>query len=331
MKDVAARAGVSLKTVSRVVNGEAGVLPATARRVATAIDTLGFRRHDGARMLRTGRTATIGLIMEDIADPFYSAVAGAVEAAVRGHGYLLFTASSAEDPHQERELALALCARRVDGLVIVPASTDHGYLLPEVDAGLATVFADRPGGGIDADTVLTDNLGGAADGAAHLIGHGHRRIGFLGDAPHIYTARQRRDGYLAALREAGIAADESLIVMRAPEPSGVQAAVRAMLDGPAPITALLCGNNRITVAALRVLTEHPRPVALVGFDDFELADLLNVTVVAQDPATIGRIAAERLLDRLAGDREPAHLVRVPTRLIVRGSGESPLHQHPVFP
>jgi LacI family transcriptional regulator len=125
MKDVAARAGVALKTVSRVVNDEPGVTPDTADRVRTAIEVLGFRRNDGARILRKGQTASIGLIMEDIGDPFYSTLSRAVEDTAHQHGSLLFTGSSDEDPARERELALAFCARRVDGLIISPGSAYH--------------------------------------------------------------------------------------------------------------------------------------------------------------------------------------------------------------
>ena len=121
MEDVAAYAGVALKTVSRVVNGEPGVTPGTAERVRAAIDQLGFRRNDSARMLRKGQTASIGLIMEDIGDPFYSVLSRAVEDVAREHGHVLLTGSSDEDPVRERELALAFCARRVDGLVVIPA------------------------------------------------------------------------------------------------------------------------------------------------------------------------------------------------------------------
>src|ERR1700750_3223320 len=144
MKDVATRAGVALKTVSRVVNDEPGVTPETASRVRNAINELGFRRNDSARLLRKGQTPSIGLIMEDIGDPFYSALSRAVEDVAHWNGSLLFTGSSDEDPQREQELVLALCARRVDGLIVIPASGDHRYLLPEIAAGGVSVFVERP-------------------------------------------------------------------------------------------------------------------------------------------------------------------------------------------
>ncbi|MCJ1676869.1 LacI family transcriptional regulator [Streptomyces sp. APSN-46.1] len=323
MKDVAARAGVGLKTVSRVVNGEPGVTPDTERRVREAIDSLGFRRNDGARVLRKGRTASVGLVLEDLADPFYGPLNRAVEEAARAHGALLIIGSSAEDPHRERELALALCARRVDGLIVIPAGDDHRYLEPEIRAGVATVFVDRPAGRIDADVVLSDSYGGARDGVAHLIAGGHRRIGFIGDHPHIHTAAERLRGYRSAMADAGLPVAESWVSPGSTDPERVSAAARAMLTGPDPVTALFAGNNRVTVTVVRVLAAVPRPVALVGFDDFELADLLRpgVTVVAQDPAALGRVAADRLFRRLAGTPLPPTRTELPTRLIPRGSGE----------
>ncbi|MFK0234495.1 LacI family DNA-binding transcriptional regulator [Streptomyces vinaceus] len=325
MKDVAARAGVGLKTVSRVVNGEAGVTPDTVRRVQEAIEALGFRRNDSARVLRKGRTATVGLVLEDLADPFYGPLNRAVEEVARAHGALLINGSSAEDPDRERELALALCARRVDGLIVIPAGDDHRYLEPEIRAGVATVFVDRPAGRIDADVVLSDNFGGARAGVAHLIGGGHRRIGYIGDHPHIHTATERLRGYRAAMADAGLAVSEPWVSLGSTAPDRVGEAARAMLTGPDPVTAVFAGNNRVTVTLVRVLAEHRRPVALVGFDDFELADLLRpgVTVVAQDAAALGRVATDRLFQRLAGAALPPARIELPTRLIPRGSGELP--------
>jgi LacI family transcriptional regulator len=326
MKDVAARAGVGLKTVSRVVNEEPGVTPDTVARVQAAIDALGFRRNDSARLLRTRRTSSVGLVLEDLADPFYAPLSRAVEDVARSHGALLFTGSSAEDPRREQELVLAFCARRVDGLVVVPASEDHRYLVPEMDAGVATVFVDRPAGRVDADVVLTDIAGGTRDGVAHLIAHGHRRIGFIGDQPGIHTASERLRGYREAMAAAGIDVRPEWYAMGPTTPDRVRAVLNSMLSGPEPVTALFAGNNRVTVTAVRVLSGRPRPVALVGFDDFELADLLNpaVTVVAQDSPGLGRTAAQLLFRRLDGLTTDAPTrTELPARLIARGSGEIP--------
>ncbi|WP_433243797.1 LacI family DNA-binding transcriptional regulator [Streptosporangium sp. CA-135522] len=316
MKDVAAAAGVALKTVSRVVNDEPGVNPATAARVLSAIERLGYRRNESARVLRRGRTASIGLVIEDVADPFYSGVSRAVEDVALRHGSLVLSGSSGEQPLRERELVLTFCSRRVDGLIIVPAGSDHEYLRPELDAGIAAVFADRPGG-LGADTVTCDNEGGAHTGVTHLIRHGHRRVAFLGDSASIFTAAERLRGYRRALADAGLPVDESLIAMGPPEQAG--SALGRMLSGDGPPTAVFTGNSRITVAVLR--TGHR--LAMVGFDDFELADLLvpGVTVVAQDPVRLGRTAAELLFRRITGEPAPTRQIKLPIRLIPRGSGE----------
>ncbi|MEU5403974.1 LacI family DNA-binding transcriptional regulator [Streptomyces sp. NPDC005963] len=323
MKDVAARAGVGLKTVSRVVNGEPGVTVETERRVQEAIDSLGFRRNDSARVLRKGRTASIGLVLEDLADPFYGPLSRAVEEVARAHGALLINGSSAEDPEREQELALALCARRVDGLIVIPAGHDHRYLEPEIKAGVATVFVDRPAGQIDADVVLSDSYGGARTGVAHLIAHGHRRIGFVGDQPRIHTATERLRGYRAAMEDAGLPVSDSWMTLGSTAPDVVRGAVEGMLTGPEPVTALFAGNNRVTVTAVRTLADQQRRIALVGFDDIELADLLGITVIAQDAAALGRTAAERLFRRLDGADDTPTQVTLRTALIPRGSGELP--------
>ncbi|MFI6643971.1 LacI family DNA-binding transcriptional regulator [Streptomyces sp. NPDC050504] len=323
MKDVAARAGVGLKTVSRVVNGEPGVTPDTERRVQEAIEALGFRRNDSARVLRKGRTASVGLVLEDLADPFYGPLNRAVEEVARAHGALLINGSSAEDPEREQELALALCARRVDGLIVIPAGDDHRYLEPEIKAGVATVFVDRPAGKIEADTVLTDSFGGARAGTAHLLAHGHRRVGFIGDQPRIHTSVERLRGYHAAMADAGIAVRDEWVSLGSTAPERVTEAVAAMLSGPEPVTALFAGNNRVTVTAVRALSGREHPVALVGFDDIELADLLGITVIAQDAAALGRTAAELLFRRLDGAADEPARVELETVLIPRGSGEVP--------
>jgi LacI family transcriptional regulator len=336
MKDVAAHAGVALKTVSRVVNNEPGVAAEMADRVRTSIAELGFRRNEGARLLRMGQTFTIGLIMESIGDPFYSALSRAAEDVAHRHEALLLIGSSDEAPERERQLALSFCARRVDGLLIVPAGLDHRYLVPEIEAGVVAVFVDRPAGLIDADVVLSDNEGGARTGVDHLLRQGHRAIGFIGDSADIYTSRLRHRGYREAMAAAGLLVDESWVMLAPPESSAIAQALTRMLTGPVPVTALFCGNNRSTVLALRELAtlgrrpgapahEAAAALALAGFDDFELADIITppVTVVAQDPSEMGRLAAELLFRRLAGESGPAQRVTLSTHLIVRGSAEVP--------
>jgi LacI family transcriptional regulator len=303
MKDVASRAGVALKTVSRVVNREAGVTPETAKRVHDAIDDLGFRRNESARLLRTGHTATLGFITDTWADPEHAAVYQGVENVALEHGYLFYSGSTDSDPEREERLALAMCARRVDGLVIIPAPGSHDYLVSEIEAGVATVFVLEPPELVRADVVLPDERGAARAAVAHLVAQGHRKIGFLG-APAGYRSRTLRAGCAEAMTESGLTIDPAWLTL---DSAGL---------AQAEVTAVFCADQQRTRAALRARAD--RGVAVVGFGDFELADLVSppVTVVRYDPLLIGRTAGELLIDRLAGDQAPPRRVEVPVTLLV---------------
>jgi LacI family transcriptional regulator, galactose operon repressor len=330
IRDVAAEAGVSLKTVSRVLNRERWVAPATALRVLAAVDALGYQRHEpAANLRRLGQsTSIIGLVIEDLANPFYSVLARAVEEVARDHQYLLMVACSDEDPAKEVQVIRALCASRVDGLIVVPTGAEHSFLLPEMAAGTAVVFVDRPGVGVDSDTVVATNARGTAEAVTHLLDRGHRRIGYLGDDPEIYTAAERYAGYCRALESAGIEVDEALVKLGVSDVAGAEAAAEELMGRSDPPTAVVGGNNRLTIGALRATRRDGRPVAVVGFDDFELADMLDppVTVVSQDAFALGHTAAELLFRRLGGDRRPAQQVMLGTTLVIRGSGDVGVHQ-----
>ncbi len=323
MRDVAERAGVSLKTVSRVINAEAGVATATAERVGEAIAALGFQRNDLARSLRHGlSSATLGLVIEDVANPFYSAVAQAVETAARERGFLLITASAREDPERERELVSALVGRRVDALLIVPAGPDQRYV-DSMRGRTAFVFIDRPPGGLEADAVLLDDAGGARQAVEHLLAQGHRRIACVADRTEVYTARERLAGYEAALNAAGVPLDAELIRPGSPDAAHAETVVSELLDMPDDRrpTAVLTANNRNTIGALHALAGREHAMALVGFDDFELADLLGITVVRVDAGQLGARAAALAFARLDGDERAPQRVTIPTELVERGSGE----------
>ncbi len=326
MRDVAAAAGVSLKTVSRVVNQEAGVRATTIDKVTAAIDELGFQRNDLARSLRPGQgSSTLGLVVGDIANPFFASIARAIEEVAHEHGYVLITGSSGEEASYERELVRTFCSRRVDGLLVVPTSTDHGFIGAEIDRGIPVVFVDRPPVELVADVVMLDNAGGARRGVAHLLAQGHRRIGLLADDVIISTARDRVRGYHEALAEAGVPASDPLLRLGCRDVTASEAAVHAMLEQDDPPTALFAINNRMSLGALRALRDRSERVALVGFDDLEYADVLPtpITVVAHDPHAMGRVAADVLFERLGGDTSPPRQIVLPTSLIIRGSGEIP--------
>ncbi len=326
MNDLAVAAGVSLKTVSRVINGEPGVTAATLSKVEAAIEALGYERNDLAASLRSGvGSNTIGLVIEDVANPFYARVAQAVEDIAREHSSLLITTSAREDPARERELVTALLRRRVDALLIVPAGPDHRYIARAGFVG-HTVFLDRPPAKTDADTVLVDNAAGAQIAVAHLLRQGHQRVAIVGDSGGLYTAGERLTGYTHAFERAGLTPAPELISMGHSTWESAHAAVLQLLDlppGQRP-TAIFAANNRCTVGAMHALHDGDQDVALVGFDEFELADLLGVTVVRTDPYRIGQVAAQLAFSRIDGDERPPQRVMLPVDLIVRGSGEREL-------
>jgi LacI family transcriptional regulator len=329
MRDVAALAGVGIKTVSRVVNDVPTVAPDLVERVNKAAAKLGYRPNLTASSLRRSdrRTSTIGLLLENVANPFSGVVHRAVEEVARARGVLVLTGSLDEDPVQEKNLARALIDRGADGLLVVPAGSDHSYLVGEQRAGTQIVFLDRNPSLVAADTVRSDHHKGAVGAIAHLIDHGHRRIAYLGDRADVSTARERHAGYLAALRAAGLGVSDELIHQDLSTTEQAEEQTRAILDQPEPPTALFTSQNLVTIGALRALRRAGLRgrIAHVGFDDVVLADVLEpgVTIVAQDPSEIGHLAATMLFARIDGDRSPARTVVVPTRLIARGSGELP--------
>lgn len=329
LRDVAALAGVSVKTASRVVSGESGVVAAKVEAVRRAVEQLDYRRDLRASSLRRadGRTAAVAAIFEDLANPFSAELHRALEDVAREHGSLVLAGSLDESPERERDLVRAFTDRRVDAIVIAPASEHQGYLKREVPASTPVVFVDRAPHGWDTDAVLTDNTPASAGAVRHLAQSGHRRIAFLGDLLSIPTAADRYAGYREGLEELELAHRHDYVATGLHDPESVESAVRRMLDLEQPPTALFTAQNNITVAAIRTLQSLglENRVALVGFDDFPLADLVRpgVTVMAQDPTAIGRRAGEIAFGRLTGDTSPPSTAVVPTRLVVRGSGEIP--------
>ncbi|WP_426514813.1 LacI family DNA-binding transcriptional regulator [Dactylosporangium sp. McL0621] len=325
MADVAARAGVSLKTVSRVVNDAPYVQPELAERVLAAVAELGFRRNHLASSLRSGQaTATIGLLIEEIANPFYATIAGAAAEIARQRDTMLIIASSEEDPAREQQLLRDLCARRVDGLLVVPAGSptgsDHSFLRSEVELGTSVVFLDRPAGNLRADTVLLDNRGGAREGVRRLIEAGHRRIAVLLDSIGVYTMRERLDGAQDALVEAGAPYDDRLVRDGVRDPAAAGRVVADLLERPDPPTAFFSLNNRITLGVIEELHRRGSDAALLAFDDFELARLVPypLTVIAYDTRVLARTATELLFRRIDGDRSWPRTVVLPTELVERG-------------
>jgi LacI family transcriptional regulator len=330
MRDVAALAGVSLKTVSRVINRESGVSPEVAARVADAAAQLDYRPDMNASNLRRidGRTGTVGLLLEDVANEFSAAAHAGVEYAARQRGIAVLASSTHGDSERERGLVRALSLRRVDGLIIAPCPGDQAYLAAELAQGVPVVFIDRPGRGLAAPAVLSDNLVGARRGVEHLLSLGHRSIAFLGGISAVATAQERFGGYSAALAAAGVSIADQTIVRDIGSIDMAAGVAGAILDGPEQPTAIFSAQNQITMGVVRALRERglQHRIALIGFDDFTLADLLDpgVAVVAQDPRAIGERAFQVLVDAMdESEGDMSAEILVPTTLIIRPSGEIP--------
>ncbi|WP_109637123.1 LacI family DNA-binding transcriptional regulator [Lentzea atacamensis] len=329
MRDVAALAKVSTKTVSRVINDLPGAGPEVVERVRAAARTLGYRPNLTASSLRRSdrRSATIGVLFEDLSNPFDSALLRAVEDRARQGGVLVLAGSSEDDHSMQRELLLSLSARRVDGVVVMAVGGHQDALQQERDRGTPMVLVDRPPTFGGTDCVTTTNRDSSRDAVLQLASLGHRDIAFLGDRRTLWTSQERYTGYLEGLAQAGLTLREELVRTDLHGADLAEVAATELLDLAKPPTALFTAQNLVTVGAMRVLRARrlQHRVALIGFDDFPLADMLEpgITVVRQDVPGIGRKAAELIFARIDGDTSPPVHAVVPASIVRRGSGEIP--------
>lgn len=328
IREVAQRAGVGIKTVSRVVNNEPNVAPATAARVRAAIEELRWEPDAHASNLRrtTTRTRSVGLLLGNVANPFSATIHRAIEDIAVHRDVAVFASSLDDEPEREIAAVEAFVRRKVDGLILTCAAESQEYLADLVAPEMPIVFIDREPTAFAGDTVHSDNLGGARVATRHVLGFGHRRLALLIDRREIWTARERERGFLEALQEFGVPADTAIIVADLSDQDAAERAVTRLLGMPDAPTAIVSGQNLITVGAVHALRRLGRhhDIALIGFDDVELADLLEpgVSVVAQRPQEMGRTAAARLFASLdAGQRLAPTSIVIPVDLIPRGSGE----------
>jgi LacI family transcriptional regulator len=309
--DVARVAGVSIKTVSRVVNQSPGVSAKTRRLVLDAVQELGYVVNAAARSLVTGSSTTIGVIVDSIADPFFASLVSVVEVDALAAGFSTQVASTWRDPFREREQVLRMTRENVRGLLLAPTVGDHDYFKPAL-GDIPAVLIDRGWDGSGLDTVGVDDRADSRAAVEHLLAYGHRRIAFLGDYSALPTTLNRHEGYVDAMKNAGA-------------PELVRPSVDELLALPDAPTAIFSSNARASVGAVRALHRAGRTdVALISFGDFELSDTLRpaVTVVDHDPGRIAAAAVDRLLLRIRGDPEEKMAdILLPTELVQRGSGE----------
>ncbi len=322
MSDVAKLAGVATMTVSRVLHGHVSVGVDTRNRVLQAIAKLNYAPNEVARSLREGRSRQIGVIVPNLYDPLFATCAHSINLVAQERDYSTLVVTSGEDPAREAIEVKRMLRRHTDGFVIIPAAGKSHLYEPELER-TAIVTLDRPVGGSSYDSVLVQNKKGAQLGVEHLVAHGHRRISCLALAGK-WTIRQRVLGYCAAMKYAGLSIDSHDV---SESFSSMVETIRTLMDRRRPPSALFCCNNLVTRLVLRALStlevKIPDALALIGFDDFEMADLYKppITVIRQPAHLMGKIAAELLFARLdEGDvrGKPKNLI-LPVELVVRGS------------
>lgn len=328
LDDVARLAGVSSKTVSRVYASRELVAPETVERVLSAAKRLRFRPNTLARTLRRGGgTNTIGFVMGDLGNPFYYRVAAGLEEELRRHDHALIVATTDDTPDGEERVVDALLAQRIGALVLIPVADDQSYLEGERQLGTPVVAIDRPARNLVADSIVLENHRGAYDATRRLLQLGHRRIAYACNPASVYTQIERVRGFRDAMATHGIHDTTSLERLVDDRTLPEDRIIRELIDGPDAPTAIIAGNNRLTVGALRALasfeaSDRPHP-ALIGFDDFDTADILGVSVITYDPFALGRRAAELVLERIAEPTGFTSQITMPTWIIERGSGERP--------
>ncbi len=324
LADVAKVAGVGLMSVSRVVHGTRKVRPETERKVRAAIEKIGYQPNEAARVLKGYRSRTIGLIVPDLADPFFATYANSVQETAWNAGYLTLMLASGHREERERHEAEVMRERHVAGLLVTPLSSDEHHFEQLQKSGLPLVSFDRPLEHVCADSLLVDNRAASARATEHLISHRHQQIVCIADEERIFTKSERVKGYSEAMRRARLSVRVCLIG----EISGsLSDQLEVALKSKPRLTAIFATSNVIALAVVKELQrrslEIPRDVALIAFDDFSAATVMrpSITVIRQPVEELGRKATSMLLTRLKGESNsvPTSRIVLPTEMIIRES------------
>ncbi|NVZ53269.1 LacI family DNA-binding transcriptional regulator [Pseudomonas sp. B6002] len=323
MDDVASRAGVSTSTVSHVLNGTRKVSPATVQAVQRAIQELGYIPNTLARSLARSSTSTIGVAISALSNHYFSETVHAIETECARHGYMMLFVDPHDDPEQELRVVTALHHRRVDGILLAPST--GSLALDYLQANeVPTVLVDRMMSE-RFDQIGVENTQSTQALVSHLIEHGHRRIGFIAGRAGLGTTDERVAGYRQALHAAGLVFDPQLLVNGGSSSEPARAATAHLLALEMPPTAIMAGNNLMTLGAMHALRdariEVPGQMALVGFDDFDWADFFvpRLTLIAQPVQALGTRAVHLLLQRMASPDAPTQSLRLAPTLQLRHS------------
>ncbi|MCP3799352.1 LacI family transcriptional regulator [Allokutzneria sp. A3M-2-11 16] len=326
MRDVARLAGVSITTVSHVVNGTRQVAEATRQRVLDAVARTGYTGNAIARSLVTGGTRTLGVAISLVANPYFAELMQAIEGEASAAGFTPLLIDTHDEAEAERAAVRALRSRRVDGLLLTPSHRASANVLPELrQLGVPTVLVDRLPADGQFDQVGPENVGSTAALVTHLAERGHRRIGLVSGAAGLTTSAERTQGYRLGLHRAGLPADEALMISGESRVQQAADALRRLAALPEPPTAVVAGNNNMLVGVLRAARELGirvgEELAVVCYDEVEWAELVDppMTTMAQPITEIGRTAVRMLLARIADPARPPRTVRLPARLMHRRS------------
>lgn len=328
IREVAKRARVSLGTVSNVLNRPEIVAEETRQRVQLAIEEIGFVRNGSARQLRAGNSQCIGLVVLDVANPFFTEVARGVEDAANAAGYAVILCNSDDSVEKESHYLQVLEEQRMHGVLITPVQSDASYLQRFRQRGIAVVLLDRPSRIKDLCSVSVDDVRGGELAAAHLLKQGHERIGFVHGSLSIRQCADRRRGVLRAVKASGLDPDQAIvdITTSAQNAREGEESVEKLLRAKIEPTAVFCANDLLALGLMRGLMKQgisiPKDIALVGYDDVEFSSMLStpLTSIRQPKYELGRTAAELLLDEAnnATSHQHKHIVYQP-ELIVRES------------
>jgi len=326
IKDVAKLAGVSIATVSRVVNENGYVSPVLEVRVRAAIETLGYQPNILARHLRRSESLTLGMLIPNSANPFFAEMATAVEEVCFGQGFTVALCNTNESSERAIAHFTTLFQHRVAGFIVVATAGLHSYMQQVLDGGYPIVLVDRPLPALATDAVVSDNQAGAEQALRHLIELGHRRIGLILGAFSLETIRSRWAGIVEALTQAGIPIEADLIYDEGNylAPTGYVGA-EVLLNRPNPPTAIFAFNDLMAMGVLNYAYTHgieiPHQLSVVGFDDITMAcyAVPPLTTISQPKYELGKSAAELLLRRIGGEQTAPVYRILPTQLMVRAS------------
>jgi len=299
LADIAAIAGVSVKTASRAMNELDRVSPLTMEKVKKAAELVGYRSNRIARELRVGALSNlVGMVISDLANPFYAGMASGAEEELSGSGLDLIIATARDDGNREKILIESLLERRVRGLLIIPSAQDYSYLHLERKRGFSFVFVDRPPAYLDADTVLADNEGGIDACVAYLASKGCSRIALIADNPEIWTASERVEGFKKSIIKHGLQAAKSKVIPGVHTSEQAERVALDMLKQSHGIDGFVASNDLIAIGVGHAITSTSSQVSMVSFDDFPSAQLLKIPTLNHDPKRLGVAAAKLLLERI---------------------------------